>query len=278
MTCRSPQSTSRNRRNVVGLLAAVAASASLLASGEARAAGRHGRSDPAPRPAAPNCLLRGTRVRTKAGQTPVEDLRPGDEVMTDSGLFQPVRWVGRQHLRRTAGAIWPQDVSPVLVRSSAISFNVPARDVRLSPEHALFIDGYLIPVRYLINGDSIVQAEYSSHKIDYFHVECDQHDVILAEGLPVETLLLTSAEAAFVNVSDRGMAFEADRGDLLPYAPCLAYRGGREHALALLRQLVSFVVDLRDPIQIAYDRLAARGRLLRRLHEDPARNEQGSLS
>ena len=45
---------------------------------------------------------------------------------------------------------------------------------------------------------------------------------------------------------------------MIPYAPVLGYSGPRTHLKALLRLGVSQVVDVRDPIQVAYDRIAAR--------------------
>jgi hypothetical protein len=45
---------------------------------------------------------------------------------------------------------------------------------------------------------------------------------------------------------------------MVPYAPVLGYWGARTHLKALLRLGVSQVIDVRDPIQVAYDRIAAR--------------------
>jgi hypothetical protein len=43
-----------------------------------------------------------------------------------------------------------------------------------------------------------------------------------------------------------------------PFAPILKYAGGRQEFKGLVRSLISEVVDVRDPIQIAYDELAQR--------------------
>jgi hypothetical protein len=67
----------------------------------------------------------------------------------------------------------------------------------LSPDHAVFIGDVLIPVRYLLNGASIVQVEADA--ITYWHVELAEHAVILAEGLPCESYLDTGNRSAFVN-------------------------------------------------------------------------------
>jgi hypothetical protein len=67
----------------------------------------------------------------------------------------------------------------------------------LSPDHAVLVDGALIPVRYLLNGATIVQEPVDS--VRYFHVELAAHDVLLAEGLPCESYLDTGNRAAFAN-------------------------------------------------------------------------------
>ncbi len=51
----------------------------------------------------------------------------------------------------------------------------------------MFVAEVLIPVKHLINGSSIVQVPVDS--VTYHHIELAAHDVLLAEGLPVESYL-----------------------------------------------------------------------------------------
>ncbi len=64
---------------------------------------------------------------------------------------------------------------------------LPHTDLRLSPDHAVYVEDVLIPVKYLINGSTIAQVPME--RVTYYHVELPQHDVVLAEGLPVESYL-----------------------------------------------------------------------------------------
>jgi hypothetical protein len=89
------------------------------------------------------------------------------------------------------------------VRTAAFAARIPHRDLLLSPDHAVFIDGVLIPIRYLINGCTIVQEPVND--VTYCHVELSSHDVILAEGLPCESYLDTGNRAAFANAGDEVM-------------------------------------------------------------------------
>jgi hypothetical protein len=75
----------------------------------------------------------------------------------------------------------------------------PGRDLYLSPDHAVFTDGVLIPVRYLVNGATIVRQEFSH--VTYWHVELPVHGVVLAEGLAAESYLDTGNRAAFAEGS-----------------------------------------------------------------------------
>jgi hypothetical protein len=76
---------------------------------------------------------------------------------------------------------------------------VPHHDLYLSPDHAVFVDGVLIPVRHLINGVSIAQEQVA--EVEYWHVELDRHDILLAEGLAAESYLDTGNRTAFENAA-----------------------------------------------------------------------------
>ena len=69
------------------------------------------------------------------------------------------------------------------------------RDLVLSPDHAVFADGVLVPVRHLVNGMTVVQQHVAA--LSYFHVELTAHAAIVAEGLPCESYLDTGNRAAF---------------------------------------------------------------------------------
>ncbi len=144
-----------------------------------------------------SCFLAGTRIRTPLGDRPVEDLQPGDLVETViGGTPRPIIWIGHRHLE-SGRHPRPEQVWPVRVRAGAFSDGVPARDLYLSPDHAVYVQGILIPIRLLINGASIVSV--TRDQVTYFHVELARHDVILAEGLAAETYLATSDRRDFDN-------------------------------------------------------------------------------
>ena len=143
------------------------------------------------------CFLGGTRIATLDGETAVEDLRAGDLVATRSEgaiVFQPVRWVGNGRMN----AACEIEDFPVRVRAGAFADNVPHRDLLVTSEHCLFIDGKLIPARMLVNGRSIT-VDTSIAKYDYFHVELESHAILIAEGLEAESYLDTGNRGNFLN-------------------------------------------------------------------------------
>jgi len=73
------------------------------------------------------------------------------------------------------------------------------RDLFLSPDHAVFANEVLVPIRHLINGSTI--ARVPTPHLTYYHVELPAHDVVLAEGLPCESYLDTGNRGAFANGS-----------------------------------------------------------------------------
>jgi hypothetical protein len=143
------------------------------------------------------CFAEGTRIETPNGPIAVEALRPGALVLTAAGASRVVRWFGHRRidLRRHPD---PAAALPVRILAHAFAQRQPRRDLLLSPDHALLIDGMLIPARLLMNSMTIWQ-ERNWRTVSYFHVELDTHDVLLAEGLPAESYLDTGNRGMFEN-------------------------------------------------------------------------------
>ena len=115
------------------------------------------------------CYCRGTLIRTKTDEVPVEDLAIGDTVMTQSGVARPIKWIGR---RSYCGrfAFGQRHILPIRISAGALAENVPRRDLWISPHHAMYLERALIEARDLVNGASIVQAG-AIEQVDYFHIE-----------------------------------------------------------------------------------------------------------
>lgn len=136
-------------------------------------------------------FTRGTHITMASGaQVLIEDIRVGDRVLTRDDGPQMVRWVGETTVRAVG------DFAPVVIRRGALH---NANDLVVSPEHRLFVyqrqdrlgagrHEILVKVRHLVNGDTVVQQVGGF--VDYFQLLFDQHQIIYAEGIAAESLLI----------------------------------------------------------------------------------------
>ena len=144
----------------------------------------------------PACFASGTRIATSDGPVAVERLTVGDRVRAWFAEEASVVWIGHRRVD-CARHPNPRAVWPVRVRAGAFGDGLPEGHLMLSPDHAVFADGVLIPVRYLMDGDAIAQLPVP--EVEYWHVELAHHDVLFAEGLPAESFLAAGNRHAFAN-------------------------------------------------------------------------------
>jgi autotransporter passenger strand-loop-strand repeat protein len=155
------------------------------------------------------CYCAGTLILTDQGEKPVETLAVGDGLVTASGQTRTLRWIGQRAYSGVFARNNPR-VLPVCIARGALGDGLPRRDLHVSPLHAMFIDGVLVPAGALVNDVNIVQMS-TVDTVRYFHLELDTHDVIVAEGAFSET---------FVDDGSRGMFHNAAEYDALyPDAP-----------------------------------------------------------
>jgi hypothetical protein len=129
------------------------------------------------------CFLAGTLIQTGQGEVPVETLRAGDLVLVrrrGTIRLEPLLWVGRTQARVTTGQD-ARKAAPVHIAAGALDRNMPARDLRVSPEHALLVDGVLVPAGLLVNGITITQPLHCQD-ITYYHLELVAHGLLLSDG------------------------------------------------------------------------------------------------
>ncbi len=145
------------------------------------------------------CYLRGTRLGTAQGERAVEDLRIGDRLPTCFGGLRPIKWIGRQ---RFAPAFAGRHNTPVRIAAGALGAGMPGRDLFISPGHSVLLEGRLILARNLVNGVTITQTP-AAEEIDYFLIEFETHDCVLAEGIWAESYAdAPGLRAQFHNVAE----------------------------------------------------------------------------
>ena len=143
------------------------------------------------------CFCRGTLILTERGERPVEELAIGDRLMTSSGAISPISWIGRTKV--TARLVDPLRSWPIRIKANALAESVPSRDMVLSPDHAVFIDGILIQAGALVNDTSIVHETDVPDVFDYYHIELDGHTLIIANNVRSETFIDNIDRLSFDN-------------------------------------------------------------------------------
>jgi len=133
------------------------------------------------------CFLAGTRLATPDGEVAVEDITAGTILLTAAGEAKPVRWLGRSVISTLFAD--PLRAMPIRIAAGALGENLPARDLLVSPDHAMCIGGNLVQAGALVNGRTITRETEMPMTFTYYHVEMATHELVLAEGAPSETFV-----------------------------------------------------------------------------------------
>ena len=203
------------------------------------------------------CFLRGTRLNTPNGEIAIENLRVGDLVTTASGASRPVKWLAKMRHEREVSEHWQHGLRPIRIRARALDPQTPTRDLFVSGAHLMYFDDVLIAASDLVNGTSIIREDAESCTVlEYFHVELETHDILIAEGAAAESLQATSiSRLQFDNYDEFVRLYGDDAPDLCSCAPVVGYYGGRGEVASRWRSLIAPVIDIREPLEIARDRI-----------------------
>jgi Hint domain len=169
------------------------------------------------------CFCKGSLIRTPSGDVPVEKLSIGDIVTTWCGGAAPIRWIGRQTV--STRFTDPSRILPVRIKANALGDQIPLRDLLLSPDHAILIGDVLVQAGALINGTSIVRETNVPETFTYYHVELDDHSLVLAENTPAETFIDNVDRLGFDNWEEYEKLYPGGKPIVeMPYPRAKAHR------------------------------------------------------
>jgi hypothetical protein len=137
--------------------------------------------------AAPICFVSGMMIETPRGPRLVEDLQPGDLVLTRDSGPQKIRWHGRRRLMAT------DEVAPIEIAAGIFGNE---RAIRVSPQHRILSSGYLaqlyfgheevlVAAKHLVNGSSVRQLD--AGPVTYHHILFDRHEIVTCDGVDSES-------------------------------------------------------------------------------------------
>ncbi len=180
------------------------------------------------------CFLAGTRIATPSGERPVEALAIGDLVLGADGRARPVRWIGRQ----TVVSVFadPQLNFPVRIVAGALAENTPSRDLLVSPDHAVLVDGLLVQAAALVDGVAVRREPAPAERFTWYHIELEDHALVLAEGTPAETYVDHVTRRRFDNYAEYA-ALYGDAAPSIPELPLPRVKSARQLPAAVRARL-----------------------------------------
>lgn len=145
------------------------------------------------------CFCDGTYLATPKGEKLIEQLRIGDVVLTADRGGQPITWIFTKTWTRAEVAAAP-NLAAVLIRKDALGAGLPSRDLRLSQQHRVLVQGaiaqrmfgtdqVLVPAKALLCLPG-VELDVPGQDITYYHIMLERHEVVFSSGLQTESLFL----------------------------------------------------------------------------------------
>jgi len=162
------------------------------------------------------CFSKSSLILSEMGEIPVEDLRPGDMIVTRGNGLQPVKWVGARHV--SARHLFDNShLRPVLIKKDTYGNGLPVRDTILSPNTRLPVDGaesglfadvkdIMAPVKHLVDNMNVVQVEVTA--ANFVHVMFDEHEVIAINGIWTEVFKVSERPGSTLGNAQRNEIFE----------------------------------------------------------------------
>ena len=156
------------------------------------------------------CFASDTQISTDRGDIAVQSLAIGDTVVTSEGRSTLVKWIGLQTVYTRFGPA--ERLMPVRFATGSLGEGIPHTDLTVTADHGMLVDGVICHAGALVNGTTITRVHLSEMGETYtvYHIETEEHEIILANGAPAETFIDNVSRRVFDNFAE----FEALYGDV----------------------------------------------------------------
>ena len=151
------------------------------------------------------CYAKGTLIATENGFVPIEKMKAGDKIIT-KGKIHKNTFINNEEMK-IEPALWISkfkvihlntDSRPICIKKNAIGKNQPFKDLYVSPNHNLLLNEKMVSAKKLVNGTTIFQDMDCEH-VEYYHLECEKHSAIIANGVLSESYLDINNRDVFDN-------------------------------------------------------------------------------
>lgn len=146
------------------------------------------------------CFVEGTLILTDRGEVPVEQIEVGDTVVTHFGQSEVVRWVGCKKINMSSPLLPRRDsLLPICFPVGSLGKDLPHQDLFVSRQHRMLLEGAQLDLNTGLDRafapahhfeGSVAHDVQSAKSVTYYHILCDTHVVLRANGVPAESMLL----------------------------------------------------------------------------------------
>ena len=155
------------------------------------------------------CYSKGTLILTNQGYLPIENIKNGDKVVTKGKIYEniflqknintkeePVIWISKFKVKDL------NSISrPICIKKDAFGEDYPFVDLYVSPGHRVLLNDEMVVASNIINEKTIYQ-DNKCECIEYYHLECEEHFAIYANGVLAETYLeIDNSRDIFENIN-----------------------------------------------------------------------------
>ena len=172
------------------------------------------------------CYAKGTLILMKNGFVPIENIKVGNKVVTKGQIYdnkfikqdaslqvKPVTWISKFKVNN------PNSKSrPICIKQDALGKNYPFKDLYVSPGHRILLNGKMILAKKSVNGNTIYQ-DTDCEDVEYYHLECENHSAIIANGILSETYL-DLGNSRFVFDDGRKGRSQTQRKQVIQHIQC----------------------------------------------------------
>lgn len=145
-----------------------------------------------------SALARGAVIATEDGPVAVEDLAPGQRVLTAEGRVETVTWIGSMMIYPSTGAVMAEEpVTLTRITAEAFGQGRPMPDLVLGPRARLCLrdprlrrvtglEAAFVPARAFVDGVSVIEVTPVS-PVSVYHLVLERQASLRVAGLEVES-------------------------------------------------------------------------------------------